>query len=38
MRMNAKGVIELCLDDEVMEEVNDHVYLGTVISKNGERV
>ena len=33
-----KEELNLCLNNEVLEVVDNHVYLGTMISKNGERV
>ena len=36
--MNCARPIELLLDDELMEVVDDHVYLGSIISSNGQRV
>ena len=36
--MNVKGKINMYLDDEQMEVVQDHVYLGTIISESGERI
>ena len=38
MPMNYKKDLELFIDNEKMEVVGDHVYLGTMVSKNGERV
>ena len=40
MPMNGgrKGVKEMYLDGEKLEVVDDHVYLGTIISSNGQRV
>ena len=35
--MNLKESVKFYLDGDVMEEVDDHVYLGTIISKNGDR-
>ena len=29
--------VDMTLNGEVMEKVKDHVYLGTIISRNGER-
>ena len=34
--MNMKKDLDLCLDNELMVVVQGHVYLGTIISKNGE--
>ena len=36
--MNYKGTPDLNLDNEKMEVLEDHVYLGTIISRNGNRV
>ena len=38
MVMNKRKEVKIILNDEQMEEVSEHVYLGTVISKNGERI
>ena len=38
MPMNCARPIELYLDDELMEVVDDHVYLGSIISSNGKRL
>ena len=36
--MNKKRDVELILNGEVIEQVKEHIYLGSVVSKNGERV
>ena len=33
-----KENVDICLNDEIMEVVDNHTYLGTVVSRNGERV
>ena len=33
-----KETVDICLNGEVMEVVENHTYLGTVISRNGERI
>ena len=35
--MNCKGNMEVVMNGEILEAVKDHVYLGTIISSNGER-
>ena len=37
MFMNCKRKREVIMNGEVLEDVKDHVYLGTIISSNGER-
>ena len=36
--MNTKEKVDFYLDGAIMEKVDNHVYLGTIVSKNGERV
>ena len=36
--MNKKKERKVVLNGQVMEEVSEHVYLGTIISKNGQRL
>ena len=36
--MNRKGKLSMYLDGEQIEVVQDHVYLGTIISQSGERI
>ena len=36
--MNCSGQVELDLDGEILEVVDDHVYLGTIVSRNGQRI
>ena len=36
--MNKKKNRDVVINGSVLEEVDDHAYLGTHISKNGERV
>ena len=36
--MNTKNKYEFYLDGEKMEVVEDHTYLGTIVSRNGQRV
>ena len=38
MPMNRKRDIEFHLNDQKMEVVDDHVYLGTIVSRNGQRI
>ena len=38
MPMNCSRKIEIYLDGEIMEVVDDHVYLGSIISIDGQRV
>lgn len=38
MPMNCKKNVDLFLDEVKLEVVGEHTYLGTIISKNGERV
>ena len=38
MPMNCSEPVKLYLDGEMMEVVDDHVYLGTIVSRNGQRV
>ena len=33
-----KENVDICLNDEIMEVVDNHTYLGTLVSRNGERV
>ena len=35
--MNSKKHQNVVMKDEIMENVNEHIYLGTIISANGER-
>ena len=35
---NTKDSVDMYLNDELMKLVDEHEYLGTLISKNGERV
>ena len=38
MPMNRKRDVEFHLNDQKMEVVDDHVYLGTIVSRNGQRI
>ena len=38
MPMNCPETVELYLDGESMEVVDDHIYLGTIVSRNGLRI
>ncbi len=38
MSMNKRNEIKVLLNNEELEEVCEHVYLGTIVSRNGERM